>query len=74
MWPADLEADASRLEAGAVSPGLMVFAGTAVAVLEQAPKIAASRVPRESHGEAGIFSPVSQTLLWQSSGRQNHVP
>ena len=48
MWPADLEADASRLEAGAVSPGLMVFAGTAVAVLEQAPKRAASRVRRES--------------------------
>lgn len=48
MWPADLEADASRLEAGAVSPGLMVFAGTAVAVLEQAPKMAASRVRRES--------------------------
>ena len=48
MWPADLEADASRLDAGAGSPGLMVFAVTAVAVLEQAPKMAASRVRRES--------------------------
>lgn len=48
MWPADLEADVSQLEAGAVSPVLMVFAGTAVAMLEQAPKMAASRVPRES--------------------------
>lgn len=52
MWPGDLEADASQLEAGAGSPVLMGYrecskmasAGTAVAVLEQAPKMAASRV------------------------------
>lgn len=62
MWPGDPEADASQLEAGSGSPVLMgyrecsttVAAGAAVAVLEQAPSVAASRVS-VSRGVPGAF-------------------